>query len=69
MKNVSEQKCLIEVKTDLDIYRYWALIGADGAQGSTGRLLGKTDKKAAFIGLEVHVNYEGNFIRNNTNKP
>lgn len=67
VKKVSEQGRMIEVKTDRDTYCCRALIGADGAQGITARVLG-CFARAAFIGLEVHVPYNHVFIRNHANK-
>lgn len=69
LKKVSELgPKMIEVKTNRDTYRCQALIGADGARGSSARILGCETGQATFIGLEVHVSYEHSFIRNHVNK-
>ncbi|MEN6622456.1 MAG: NAD(P)/FAD-dependent oxidoreductase [Smithella sp.] len=68
VKKVSEQEGMIEVNTNRDTYRCRALIGADGARGNTARIPGLAAGQAAFIGLEVYVTYEYNFIRNHINK-
>jgi flavin-dependent dehydrogenase len=58
---------MIEVETNRNTYRCRALIGADGAQGMTRRILGGNARPAS-IGLEVYVPYEHSLIRNHISK-
>ncbi len=62
VRTISEQGRIIEVRTNRDVYRCRALIGADGAQGVTTRILGCSARPAS-IGLEVYVPYEHDLIR------
>jgi geranylgeranyl reductase family protein len=67
LRTVSEKSNLIEVGTNRDTYHCRALIGADGAQGVTTRILGCTAHPAS-IGLEVYVPYEHVLVCNYINK-
>ncbi|PKN71606.1 MAG: hypothetical protein CVU43_18155 [Chloroflexi bacterium HGW-Chloroflexi-5] len=67
LRTVSEQGNMIEVETNRNTYRCRALIGADGAQGMTRRILGGNARPAS-IGLEVYVPYEHSLIRNHISK-
>ena len=67
LRTVSEHGDVIEVETNRDKYRCRALIGADGAQGRTARILGRTGR-SSFIGLEVYVSCEHAFIRDHIHK-
>lgn len=62
VRSVSEPGQMIEVRTNRDTYRCRALIGADGAQGVTARILGGSTLPAA-IGLEVYVPGDHALIR------
>ena len=67
VRTISERDQTIEVVTNRDTYRCRALIGADGAQGVTARILG-CSARAASIGLEVYVPCEHTLIRNHISK-
>ncbi len=67
LRTVSEQSNMIEVETNRNTYLCRALIGADGAQGVTTRILGCSAPPAS-IGLEVYVSNEHALIRNHVQK-
>ncbi|PKN76466.1 MAG: hypothetical protein CVU52_04695 [Deltaproteobacteria bacterium HGW-Deltaproteobacteria-10] len=67
VRTISKHDHLIEVKTNRSTYRCRALIGADGAQGITTRILGCSAPPAS-IGLEVYVPCEHALIRNHVHK-
>ena len=67
VRTVSGQGQLIEVRTNRDVYRCRALIGADGAQGATAGILGCSARPAS-IGIEVHVPYEHALVRDHISR-
>jgi len=65
--SISEIDKVIEVKTNLRVYRCRALIGADGVHGVTAHLWGYT-ARPADIGLEVHVSDEFAVVKEHLHK-